>query len=122
MRPLRSNAGSGRRGGVIFILALVLSLPILAVWLFRSRGRPPTGIRSLKLLLELKKRSNPSHSNSSEIAMIYASLGDADQAMNWLEKGYEDRFNPGVLLRPGFDPLRAEARCQDLVHRIGLPG
>ncbi|PYX38542.1 MAG: hypothetical protein DMG75_03645 [Acidobacteria bacterium] len=48
MRPLRSNAGSGRRGGVIFILALVLSLPILAVWLFRSRGRPPTGIRSLK--------------------------------------------------------------------------
>jgi len=50
MRPLRSNAGSGRRGGVIFILALVLSLPILAVWLFRSRGRAPTGIRSLAVL------------------------------------------------------------------------
>jgi hypothetical protein len=27
--------------------------------------------------------------------------------MNWLEKGYEERFNPGVLLRPGFDPLRS---------------
>src|SRR3989475_3316612 len=50
MRPLRSNAGSGRRGGVIFILALVLVLPILAVWLFRSRGRAPTGIRSLAVL------------------------------------------------------------------------
>src|SRR5437588_12286337 len=53
MCPLRSNAGSGRRGGVIFILALVLSLPILAVWLFRSRGRPPTGIRSLAVLAQL---------------------------------------------------------------------
>ena len=35
---------------VIFILALVLSLAILAVWLFRSRGRAPTGIRSLAML------------------------------------------------------------------------
>jgi len=53
--------------------------------------------------------------------MIYASLGDTDQAMNWLEKN-EERFNPGVLLRPGFDPLRSDARFQNLVHRIGLPG
>ena len=35
---------------VIFALALVLSLPILAVWLFRSRGQAPTGIRSLAVL------------------------------------------------------------------------
>ena len=35
---------------VIVALALVLSLPILAVWLFRSRGRAPTGIRSLAVL------------------------------------------------------------------------
>ena len=54
--------------------------------------------------------------------MIYASLGDVDQAMNWLEKGYKDRFNPGVLLRPGFDSLRSDSRFQDLLHRIGLPG
>jgi len=77
---------------------------------------------ALELLSDLKKRSISSHSNSSEIAMIYASLGEADQAMNWLEKGYEARFNPGVLLRPGFDPLRSDSRFQDLLHRIGLPG
>jgi hypothetical protein len=41
---------------------------------------------------------------------IYASLGDTDQAMSWLEKGFEERFNPGVLLRPGFDPLRSDSR------------
>jgi Flp pilus assembly protein TadD len=77
---------------------------------------------ALELLSGLKQRSNHSYSNASEIAVIYASLGDPDQAMNWLEKGYEERFNPGVLLRPGFDPLRSDSRFQNLVHRIGLPG
>ena len=35
---------------VILALAVVLSLSILAVWLFRSRGHAPTGIRSLAVL------------------------------------------------------------------------
>ena len=76
---------------------------------------------AIKLLNELKKRSNSIYSHGSEIAVIYAALGDTDQAMSWLEKGYEERFNPGVLLRPGFDPLRSDPRFEDLVHRIGLP-
>jgi Flp pilus assembly protein TadD len=74
-----------------------------------------------KLLGDLKKRSNPGYSNSPEIAIIYVSLGDTDQAMDWLEKGHQERFNPGVLLRPGFDPLRSDLRFQRLAHRIGLP-
>src|SRR5215467_423714 len=73
------------------------------------------------LLSDLKKRSNPSHSFASEIAVIYVALGDTDQAVAWLKKGYEERFNPGVLLRPGFDPLRSDPRFGDLVSRIGLP-
>jgi Tfp pilus assembly protein PilF len=77
--------------------------------------------KAVKLLSDLKKRSIPGHSNASEIATIHASLGDTDQAMTWLEKGYEERFNPSVLLRPGFDPLRSDSRFQDLEHRIGLP-
>lgn len=76
---------------------------------------------AVQLMNDLKKRSIPGFSHASEIAMIYAALGDKDQAMTWLEKGYEERFNPGVLLRPGFDPLRSDQRFQDLLHRIGLP-
>jgi len=75
-----------------------------------------------KLLGDLKKRSSAAYSNAPEIAIVYVSLGDSDQAMNWLEKGYEERFNPGVLLRPGFDPLRSDSRFQNLLRRIGLPG
>jgi TolB-like protein/DNA-binding winged helix-turn-helix (wHTH) protein/Tfp pilus assembly protein PilF len=89
-----------------------------------ARAYVASGKRSeaVKLLGDLKKRSNPGYSNAAEIAMIYASLRDADQSMTWLEKGYDERFNPGVLLRPGFDPLRSDSRFQNLLHRVGLPG
>jgi TolB-like protein/DNA-binding winged helix-turn-helix (wHTH) protein/Flp pilus assembly protein TadD len=73
------------------------------------------------LLAQLKKRSNASYSHGSEIATVYAALGDKDQAMIWLTKAYDERFNPGVLLRPGFDPLRSDSRFQDIVRRVGLP-
>jgi len=73
-----------------------------------------------KILNDLRKQSTAAYSHAPEIAVIYAALGDSDQAMNWLEKGYEGRFNPGVLLRPGFDPLRSDPRFQDLVRRVGL--
>jgi TolB-like protein/DNA-binding winged helix-turn-helix (wHTH) protein/Flp pilus assembly protein TadD len=73
------------------------------------------------LLNDLAKRSTPGYPHDPEIAMVYAALGDKDHAMTWLEKAFEDRSNPGVLLRPGFDSLRSDSRFQDLVHRIGLP-
>jgi len=88
--------------------------------LARAYAASGKGSEALKLLSDLKKRSNAIYSHGSEIAVIYAALGDTDQAMNWLGKSYEERFNPGVLL-PGFDPLRSDPRFQDLVRRIGLP-
>ena len=76
---------------------------------------------AVELLSKLKKRSIPGYSDASEISVIYVALGDKDQAINWLEKAFEEHFNPSVLLRPGFDPLRLDARFEDLEHRIGLP-
>jgi tetratricopeptide (TPR) repeat protein len=73
------------------------------------------------LLHDLNKRSAPGNAYAPEIATIDAALGDKDQAMTWLEKAYEERFNPSVLLRPGFDPLRSDPRFQELERRIGLP-
>src|SRR5271154_5262356 len=74
-----------------------------------------------KLLSDLEKSSNASFTNAPHIAMIYASMGDHEQAMHWLERAYEERFNPSILLRAGFDPLRSDPRFEDLMRRIGLP-
>jgi len=76
---------------------------------------------AVKLLGDLKNHSNRGYSDASEVALVYAAVGDKDQAMHWLEIGYEERFNPGVLLRPGFDPLRSDPRFQELLRRIGFP-
>jgi TolB-like protein/DNA-binding winged helix-turn-helix (wHTH) protein/Flp pilus assembly protein TadD len=68
--------------------------------------------------LEAQPDKNPSA--DANIALVYVGLGDHDQAMVWLNKAYEARFNPSILLRPGFDPLRADVRFVDLRRRLGL--
>jgi TolB-like protein/DNA-binding winged helix-turn-helix (wHTH) protein/Flp pilus assembly protein TadD len=69
--------------------------------------------------LETHRDQNPSA--EANIALIYVGLGDPDEAMIWLNKGYDARFNPSILLRPAFDPLRSDARFKELLHRVGLP-
>jgi len=76
---------------------------------------------AVRILNDLKNR-DPNFSNFPEIALIYAGLDEKDQAMIWLEKAYQERFNPSILKRPAFDTLRSDPRFQDLVRRIGLSG
>src|SRR4030095_15573475 len=74
---------------------------------------------AFKILNEQKNRYN-GLSNPAEIALIYVGLGQNDQAMTWLERAYEELFNPSILARPSFDPLRSDKRFQDLMNRVGL--
>ena len=76
---------------------------------------------ALKMVKDLEDQQNPNSSADANIALIYVGLGDLDQAMIWLEKAYQARFNPSILLRPAFNPIRSDTRFQDLLHRIGLP-
>jgi len=94
--------------------------PIFVANLARAYAGSNRKAEAVGLLNDLKKRSIPGSPLVEEIAMIYTALGDKDQAILWLERGYEGRFNPGVLERPCFDALRSDSRFQDLVHRIGL--
>jgi tetratricopeptide (TPR) repeat protein len=75
---------------------------------------------AINILNDLKNGSHHASSDFPEIALIYVGLGERDQAMAWLEKAYADRFNPGVLMRPAFDPLRSDPRFETLLRRIGL--
>ena len=73
-----------------------------------------------KLLNELKGRPNR-FSYAAQEALIYASLDDKDQALAFLKKAYDDRFDALTLRSPAFDPLRSDPRFRDLMRRIGLP-
>ena len=56
------------------------------------------------------------------IAFRYLDAGDYEQAIDWLEKAYEERDpNLPYIGLPLYDPLRSDPRFQDLLRRIGLP-
>jgi tetratricopeptide (TPR) repeat protein len=76
---------------------------------------------AMKIVKDLEDQQSQHSSTDASIGLIYVGLGDKDQAMIWLNKAYQARFNPSILVRPAFDPLRSDARFQDLLRRIGLP-
>lgn len=57
------------------------------------------------------------------IATFYARLDRKDEALEWLEKGYEERDFRMTLLSVSFefDSLRDDPKFQELVRRMGLP-
>lgn len=75
-----------------------------------------------KILADLQRLSERSYVPATSTAMIYAGLGDKDQAFAWLDKAYEERSFPlsNVNMEPRFDPLRSDPRFADLLRRIGL--
>jgi TolB-like protein len=56
-------------------------------------------------------------------ARVYARLGAVDEALRYLEQAYEERESLLVLVKAQewWDPLRSDARFQDLVRRVGIP-
>ena len=60
--------------------------------------------------------------NPTEIALIYACVGNKEQAMDLLDRAYEMRDpNLNLLLHPGYDSLRNEPRFQALCKKMNLP-
>jgi hypothetical protein len=61
--------------------------------------------------------------DATQVASIYALLGEADSAFSWLERAFEERcpFVNGLehnYLRWVFEGLHADPRFQDLVRRV----
>ena len=58
------------------------------------------------------------------IAVLHASLGDVDEAFDWLEIAVKERSSGMLLLRvhPRLDPIRQDPRYPALVRRLGLEG
>jgi TolB-like protein/DNA-binding winged helix-turn-helix (wHTH) protein/Tfp pilus assembly protein PilF len=76
---------------------------------------------ALKIAKDMQSRVDLNPTANARIALIYVALGDLDQAMNWLNRAYDARFNPAVLIRPTFDPLRSDPRFRELQQRMRLP-
>ncbi len=56
------------------------------------------------------------------MALIYTSLDDKDNAVEWLEKAYEDRSTLLLWIKvdPRLDNLRSDARFKGVIKRMGF--
>jgi eukaryotic-like serine/threonine-protein kinase len=60
---------------------------------------------------------------AASFARDYLRLGDKEEALNYLEKGYQERDGAMAYLAvdPFYDPLRSDPRFQNLLRRMNLP-
>jgi len=75
-----------------------------------------------RVLQDLKQRSDADYVPPFCVALVYAGLGDRDQAFAWLDRAYEERSHWLAYLKvwPLFDDLRSDARFTALLGRVGL--
>ena len=79
--------------------------------------------RSILVLKELEERYARRESDATEVAAIYAGLGNKDQAFAWLDKAFQDHSSLLVDARVEFPfaSLRDDPRFKDLRKRMGMP-
>ena len=75
-----------------------------------------------ELLGTLIAYSRTNYVPPTDLAMVYGSLGQKDEAILWLNKAYDDRSTRMIWLKvdPGFDSLRSDPRFTRLLDKVGL--
>ena len=95
------------------------SLAVLAS-IYGLQGR---NAEAAQLIEELKETARHRYVSGFLFAEAYIDLGQRDQAINWLERAYEEHDQWMVFANsyPGLDPLRSEPRFQALLRRMHFP-
>jgi TolB-like protein/Flp pilus assembly protein TadD len=85
-------------------------------------GKAGNTERSAELLEELRRRSESQYVSPFYFAVAHTGLGEWSRALDWLEKGYDERIWLMCVVNtdPLFDPLRREPRFQALLRRMNF--
>ncbi|PYS97822.1 MAG: hypothetical protein DMF63_18560 [Acidobacteria bacterium] len=101
--------------------ALDSAMPILpgAGYAYAKTGQRE---KALAVIERWKVREKTSYVQNYWISIVYAALGDKDNAFAELEKSYQnhDWFLQRINVDPFMDPLRDDPRFNEMVKRIGL--
>jgi tetratricopeptide (TPR) repeat protein len=75
-----------------------------------------------RLLAELQAKSETQYIPPYFLATVQVGLGEKEQALGLLERGYNERdaYMTWLKVEPALDPLRAEPRFKQLLARLGL--
>jgi eukaryotic-like serine/threonine-protein kinase len=87
---------------------------------YEKSGAKAAIAREIELRKQLGKRR---YQDPSEIAYLYASLGDKEQAFAWLDKAVDEKaggLEPVKIVR-ALDQFHGDPRYVDLLKQLGLP-
>jgi len=77
--------------------------------------------KAINVLNDLDRLASDEYVPSYGRAVIHAALGNTEEALAWLEKGYEERsFMVYLKVYPAFDNLRKEERFVAILDKMGL--
>jgi TolB-like protein/DNA-binding winged helix-turn-helix (wHTH) protein/Tfp pilus assembly protein PilF len=89
-------------------------------WTYALAGQKS---KSEAILRDMLHGPNNREDLALQLAVVYAALGENDQAFAWLEEAYQRRVGGLILftVAPEFETLRLDPRFDDLAQRVGLP-
>ncbi|HET9251004.1 MAG TPA: protein kinase [Candidatus Eisenbacteria bacterium] len=96
-------------------------------WSLTGLGRAYAGLgrrsEAEAILAEMQELATRRYVSPYDLALVAESIGEADQALDMLERAHANRANMLVLLRvdPRWDRLRSHPRFEDLVRRMAFP-
>jgi hypothetical protein len=79
---------------------------------------------ALRMLSELDKLSQQCEVVGYLRALLYLSLNNKDEALRWLEQGFEERDGSNICwikVDPLLDPLHGDPRFETLVQKVVAP-
>ena len=82
-----------------------------------------TDVAELERIEQLLEQAEPMPADPYSVALIYAGLGDKEQAVKWLEGAFERRFGWFILFAKGdtrIDGLRGDPRVKGILQRMRL--
>jgi len=91
--------------------------------LARSLAKSGQRGEAIKLRDQLRADSGRRYVQNYNFAIVYAALGEKDEAFVWLEKDLVERSTSAgfYAVVPELDDLRDDPRFKNLLRRLGLP-
>jgi tetratricopeptide (TPR) repeat protein len=95
--------------------------PFVLGLLGHAYGSSGNKMEAEKILDQLKELSKERYVSAYSFALVYLGLGNKEEALRWLEKGYQDRAGndlTSIRVEPLLDSLRGDPRFEELVTKV----
>jgi predicted Zn-dependent protease len=94
--------------------------PLTIAFLGHVLARAGQREEATRVLADLLARQERTGAGAFEVAIVYAGLGELDEAFAWLDRSVDDYSLKVQIMAPTFDALHRDPRFESFSRRLGL--